>query len=261
MRSLIRSVRQKGAAMANKAKEKSSEERLVEEIQNLGRTHGMNTVFTNFLELTALALAIQMDPVNWAERQESYEELEKSIDREALSAYGRMTFYLILAIREHRSDPKDILGEVYTRLKLFNEWNKQYFIPDSISRFMAELLQIPEDIPKEKGYVTINEPTCGSGTMICGAVWAMQKNGFDYQRKSLFIAQDIDIRCVWMTYIQCCLYRIPVVVIHGNTLTQEEWSYWYSYDGLQVLATKQFSQADGKLPSGESMQQKQKTAQ
>ena len=50
--------------MANKEKEKSSGEMLVEEIEKLGRTHGMNTVFTNFLELTALALAIQMDPVN-----------------------------------------------------------------------------------------------------------------------------------------------------------------------------------------------------
>lgn len=243
--------------MANKVKEKSLEEKLVEEIQKLGRTHGMNTVFTNFLELTALVLAIQMDPVNRAERQESYEKLEKSMDREALSAYGRMTFYLILAIREYHSDPKDILGEVYTRLKLSNEWNGQFFTPDSISRFMAEILQIPE----EKGYVTINEPACGSGTMIYGAVWAMQKNGFDYRKKSFFVAQDIDIRCVWMTYIQCCLYRIPVVVIHGNTLTQEEWSYWYSYDGMQVLATKQFSQADGNFPSGECMKQKQKTAQ
>ena len=149
--------------MANKVKEKSPEEKLVEEIQKLGRTHGMNTVFTNFLELTALVLAIQMDPVNRAERQENYEKLEKSMDREALSAYGRMTFYLILAIREYHSDPKDILGEVYTRLKLSNEWNGQFFTPDSISRFMAEILQIPEDIPKEKGYVTINEPTCGSG--------------------------------------------------------------------------------------------------
>lgn len=31
--------------MANKAKEKTSEEMLVEEIQSLGRTHGVNTVF------------------------------------------------------------------------------------------------------------------------------------------------------------------------------------------------------------------------
>lgn len=73
---------------------------LVEEIQSLGRTHGLNTVFTNFLELTALTLAIRMDSVNRAERQESYEEMEKSIGREALSAYGRMTFYLFLAIWE-----------------------------------------------------------------------------------------------------------------------------------------------------------------
>lgn len=50
--------------MANKAKEKTSGELLVEEIQSLGRTHGVNTVFTNFLELTALALAIQLDPLN-----------------------------------------------------------------------------------------------------------------------------------------------------------------------------------------------------
>lgn len=248
--------------MVNKVKEKSPKEMLVEEIQNLGRTHGMNTVFTNFLELTALSLAIQMDTVNREERQERYEELEKSIDREALSSYGRMTFYLILAIRKYHSDPKDILGEVYTRLKLSNEWNGQFFTPDAISRFMAEILQIPEDIPDEKGYVTINEPTCGSGTMIYGAVWAMQKNGFDYRRKSLFVAQDIDIRCVWMSYIQCCLYRIPVVVIHGNTLTQEEWSYWYSLDALQVLAANVCSsQTDGRQLSGTSMNEQQKTTQ
>lgn len=248
--------------MADKAKEKTSGELLVEEIQSLGRTHGVNTVFTNFLELTALALAIQLDPLNQTERQESYEKLEKSIDREALSAYGRMTFCLGQSIREQRSDPKDILGEVYTRLKLSNEWNGQFFTPDCISRMMAELLQIPGDIPEGKEYVTINEPACGSGTMIYGAVWAMQKNGFDYQRKSLFVAQDIDIRCVWMTYIQCCLYRIPVVVIHGNTLTQENWSYWYSHDGMQVLVTNVCgSQMDGKPLPDECTHQKQKTAQ
>lgn len=247
--------------MADKAKEKSFKGMLVEEIQNLGRTHGVNTVFTNFLELTALALAIQFDPINRAERQESYEELEKSIDREALSAYGRMTFYLVMAVREYRSDPKDILGEVYTRLKLSSEWNGQFFTPDSISRMMAEILQIPGDIPEGDEYVTINEPTCGSGTMIYGAVWAMQKSGFDYQRKSLFVAQDIDIRCVWMTYIQCCLYRIPVVVIHGNTLTQENWSYWYSCDGMQAPATIPCSQTAEKQPAGECTHQKQITAQ
>ena len=64
--------------------------------------------------------------------------------------------------------------------------------------------------------------------MIIGAVWAMQRKGIDYRRKSFFVAQDIDIRCVWMAYIQLSLYGIPAVVIHGNTLTMEPWSHWYT---------------------------------
>jgi len=42
---------------------------------------------------------------------------------------------------------------------LFNEWNGQFFTPDSISRFMAEILQIPEDIPEGKGTSqSMNQP-------------------------------------------------------------------------------------------------------
>ena len=85
-----------------------------------------------------------------------------------------------------------------------------------------------ETIIQKKGYITINEPSCGSGTMVIAAAWAMQQRNMEYQRNALFIAQDIDIRCVWMAYIQFCLYRIPAVVIHGNTLTCEEWSRWYT---------------------------------
>ena len=31
-----------------------------------------------------------------------------------------------------------------------------------------------------------------------------------------------------MTYLQLSLYGIPAVVIHGNTITQEQWSIWYT---------------------------------
>ena len=48
------------------------------------------------------------------------------------------------------------------------------------------------------------------------------------EKKTLLVAQDIDIRCVWMAYIQLSLYGIPAVVIHGNTLTMETWSQWYT---------------------------------
>lgn len=75
---------------------------------------------------------------------------------------------------------------------------------------------------------TTIEPACGSGTLILGAIWVMQKQKFDFQHKSFFVAQDIDIRCVWMAYIQLSLYGIPAVVIHGNTMSMEEWDRWYT---------------------------------
>jgi len=31
-----------------------------------------------------------------------------------------------------------------------------------------------------------------------------------------------------MAYVQLSLYGIPAVVIHGNTLTLDEWSHWYT---------------------------------
>lgn len=122
---------------------------------------------------------------------------------------------------------QDILGDIYHELRLNNEWNGQFFTPNHICRLMAQLANV--DVPEDKeGPITINEPACGSGTMVIGAVWAMQRKGIDYRRKSFFVAQDIDIRCVWMAYIQLSLYGIPAVVIHGNTLTMETWSQWYT---------------------------------
>ena len=200
---------------------------LISEIKTLAQSNGLNTVFTTFLEITATSIAAQMDPANADEREKRYQELASKQTPEALSSYARMFALLTLSIMEHAEDPCDVLGDVYHELKLNNEWNGQFFTPDHICRFMAQLtgLDVPED---KEGPITINEPTCGSGTMVIGAVWAMQRKGINFRRKSFFVAQDIDIRCVWMAYIQLSLYGIPAVVIHGNTLTVEEWSHWYT---------------------------------
>ena len=200
---------------------------LISEIKTLAQSNGLNTVFTTFLEITATSIAAQMDPQNAEEREKRYQEMASKMTPEMLSYYARMFALLTLVTREYAEDPCDILGDIYDELRLNNEWNGQFFTPDHICRLMAQLANV--DVPEDKeGPITINEPTCGSGTMVIGAVWAMQRKGIDYRRKSFFVAQDIDIRCVWMAYIQLSLYGIPAVVIHGNTLTMETWSQWYT---------------------------------
>ena len=39
---------------------------------------------------------------------------------------------------------------------------------------------------------------------------------------------DVDLRCVHMTYLQASLLHIPAIVQHGNSLSSEVWSRWYT---------------------------------
>lgn len=210
------------------AKEKPHKTALVDEIRNLGYSQGLNHVFTTFLEITANSIAAQMDPLNAEERENRYRKMVSGMDSKTLNCYARMFALLALTTYEHEEDPCDILGDIYHELHLNNEWNGQFFTPDNICRMMAELINPVGECSGAKEPITINEPTCGSGVMVIGAVWEMKRKGFDFLHRSFFVAQDIDIRCVWMSYIQLSLYRIPAVVIHGNTLTMEEWSWWYT---------------------------------
>lgn len=219
------------------AKEKSHQEKLIDEIQMLAQSEGVNTVFTTFLEITANSIAAQMDPEHAEIREARYGEIASSMTPETLEAYARMFAQLYLAVLERQDDPCDILGDIYHKLRLNNEWSGQFFTPDHISRLMAELATPELGDSDHEGPVTINEPACGSGTLILGAVWMMQKQKFDFHHKSFFVAQDIDIRCVWMAYIQLSLYGIPAVVIHGNTMSMEEWDRWYTpYAAVPFLA-------------------------
>lgn len=201
---------------------------LVSEIRSLAQSQGLNTVFTTFLEITANSLAAQTDPENAEKREQRYQEMASTMTPELLSSYARMLALLFLTVREYRDDPCDILGGIYHELNLNNEWNGQYFTPDDVCRLMAQIMLPSDELSANDGPITINEPTCGSGTMVIGAIWAMQRKEFDYRHNTFFVAQDIDIRCVWMAYIQLSLYGIPAMVIHGNTLTMKEWDRWYA---------------------------------
>jgi hypothetical protein len=37
---------------------------------------------------------------------------------------------------------------------------------------------------------------------------------------------DIDATAAHMAYVQLSLLHIPAIVVHGNTLSMEQWGYW-----------------------------------
>ena len=158
---------------------------LVSEIRKLGQTHGLNSVFTTFLELMATSLAAILDPLHTEEREKRLDEIVSGLSPEEDLSYMRMSELLFAAIKEHMDDPCDILGEIYHELRLNNEWNGQFFSPDNICRMMAMMVNPSDEAIKENGYATINDPTCGSGAMLIGAIWAMKQRGIDFQKNAL----------------------------------------------------------------------------
>lgn len=200
----------------------------IKSVQEMGLEYGVNEVFTTSLELTAVSLAARKDPICSIEREKRYHELTKGMTPKLLNRYSELTALMFLAILKYQHEPRDVLGEIYHELNLYQEWNGQCFTPDHIGRLMAELIGPTMNEEPHDRITTVLEPACGSGVLIIGKACAMLRRGIDYQNRCLFVARDIDIRCVWMCYIQMVLYQIPAVVIHGNTLTGEEWDHWHT---------------------------------
>ena len=108
-----------------------------------------------------------------------------------------------------------------------------------ICSLMAEIqMADAENALITKPYITVNDPCSGSGALLLGYAGAMKRHKIEYQTKMRAVATDIDLKCVHMAYIQLALYNIPAVIIHGNTLTVEEWSHWFTPALCQAIAAE-----------------------
>ena len=62
--------------------------------------------------------------------------------------------------------------------------------------------------------------------MVIAFAEAMKSLGFNPQKQLIVTCNDLDIKSVYMTYIQLSLLGIPAIVEHMNTLSLEKYSTW-----------------------------------
>jgi len=122
----------------------------------------------------------------------------------------------------------DVLGAIYMMLDLGNDRSGQFFTPAEISKLMARLLVGDGSDVRERGFLRLNEPACGAGGMVIAYADALQSAGLNYQDSMHAICVDVDAKCVYMTFLQLALLHIPAIVVHGNALSMEQWSHWYT---------------------------------
>jgi len=152
---------------------------------SLAYRHSAWQVFADFAEAAAISLSNAVDWAQRDQREERYMALIKRYKPEELAVLPQMLGELALALEE---EPSDVLGRTFHDLELHNKWSGQYFSPYPLCRMMAKMtLSNEEDIRSrisERGFVTAQEPACGSGAMVIALAHGMKDLGINYQQPS-----------------------------------------------------------------------------
>ena len=200
---------------------------MVQLIHQLSYRHSTPKVFADFVEMSAIALSNATHKTQYEPREKRYLEIVKHYNPEELKEFPNLLNTLVNHMEE---TPQDVLGEVFHALELHNERKGQFFTPFPICRMMAKMIvgDSPQEISNQHGFITISEPACGTGAMIIAAAQELKDNGINYQQAVHVTAVDLDLTCVHAAYVQFSLLHIPAVVVHGNSLSLEEFSHWYT---------------------------------
>ena len=173
-------------------------------------------VFRDFVTIAAISI------YNALARNEEYEAEYMSI----VGQYKQeevMQFALLLGDVTMMLDPapSDVLGEIYTALNLANAKTGQYFTPWPIAEFMAQITYGDQLENLDKPFLTVSEPSCGSGVMVLAFAKVLMQSGHNPCKRMWVKCIDIDRLAALMCYIQLSLWNIPAIVYVGNGLTDE----------------------------------------
>lgn len=203
------------------------------ELRNVCRSKFGYTVFKDFLVLVACAISNAVDKNHYKEREELYLNTVKNYERQEVEEMAALFAKLTLLMQKcsEAGFLDDVLGTVYTQGKFYSAHLGQFFTPYHIANFMAKIntSDLKNNAAYQKyGLLKVSEPTCGSGIMVLQLCQELKKEGINYHNSVFVEAWDLDMVCALMAYIQFALYGIPAIVVHGNSITQERYSIWYT---------------------------------
>lgn len=158
-------------------------------------------VFRDFITLAASGL--DMARIHSAENIENSRRIYERYQPDDLDAMRHLFCLLVegLACEMH-----DFLGALYMEHELGADEMGQYFSRSSISRLLAGLLMPnAQETIKREGWITIDEPACGSAGMIVALAYWMAEAGLNPSEQLYATCTDIDPMVADMAFIQLSL--------------------------------------------------------
>lgn len=189
-------------------------------------------VFTDFIRMIAYSISNAIDPRHYDEREKKYMAIAEKYDKRALDECAKLFAYIGVLLDKKQ---EDVLGTMYMMLDFGDKGKAQEFTPFGITQVISRIVTQNWDECKNidmtifvKGYVCVNDCSCGAGSMIIGYAMMLKSIGYNYQRHLLAFAEDLDEIAVAMTYIQLSLLGIPAIVRQQDTLTEEVFDTWFT---------------------------------
>ena len=205
---------------------------IVKIIMSMSGRYSSYDVFSDWIKCTSLAITNSTTLLTgklWQDREKAYMDTIGKYSRDEAQRFPELLALLKLALQE---EMEDVLGWVYMAANMGNKTTGRFFTPFSVSYAMAQLT-VPKDIDPEKVY-RFAEPSTGGGGMIIAVAKVLQDRGINYRRCMDVVAQDLDWKAVYMSYLQFSLLGIKATVVQGDTLTEP---YSRGYPPERVLYT------------------------
>jgi len=195
---------------------------------NSGHTSHWN-LFGDFLELSFLAMSQAATKILTGEidakREARYMEIVKRYPNP--KAFSEAHAILVNGLQD---EIHDFLGNLAGELGLLEgEWHGQFFTPQPICDFMAQLT-LGDVKPDPHHRLTIQEPAVGAGAMVLAAASHLHSRGF-HPCDWWVDAADKDRRMFHAAYVQLTLCGVPGVVRHMDSISQEQWDYAVTLTG------------------------------
>jgi type I restriction-modification system DNA methylase subunit len=145
--------------------------------------------------------------------EKEYQNIAKQYSKKQLLKFSEL---LATTVNALTNEPSDFLGAILMELKAENKRKGQYFTPQDVSNLISEITI--DNIEDYEKIITIQDPCCGSGRMLISVANTLKNKNFNYQKNAYFVAQDIDIECCYMAFIQLSFLGMPSCVICCNSL-------------------------------------------
>lgn len=204
---------------------------ILDSIKTLGKKYGTHESFRDVVTCCAYSFANAVDFKE--ERENEYLRIINKYSDEERELFPQILTSLVEEY-EKAEEPIDILGDVYENLELTKKGSAQFFTPLEVCKVMAKMTinkEQTENSIKNKGYINVSDPACGSGRNLYAAYNELLDSKVS-NKNILLVGDDIDLTCCCMTYIQLSLMGANAIVNHQDTLTMDKYDTFYTISYL-----------------------------